>query len=198
MFITFEGPEGSGKSTAVAAVSAALAAEGRRVVTTREPGGSELGRTVRQALLEGGEVVPLAELFLFLADRAQHVSALIRPVLDAGGIVLSDRYADSTLVYQGYARGLDLDVLRQLNALATGGLKPGITLLFDLPAEQGLARLTSRDRLDAEPLAFHEKVRDGFLNEASADPERWVILDASLPPDAVAGLALAAIRSRLP
>lgn len=197
MFITFEGPEGSGKTTVIQAAAAALEAEGRLVVSTREPGGSELGRTIRQLLLDGAEVVPLAEVFLFLADRAQHVASLIRPVLESGGIVLCDRHADSTVVYQGYARGLDIAELKRLNALATGGLVPDITLLLDLPAEAGLARLTSRDRLDAEPLAFHEKVRQGFLFEAGLAPDRWVVIDARQSREEVAAQALAEIHKRL-
>jgi dTMP kinase len=197
MFITFEGPEGSGKTTALASVAEVLEAEGHHVVRTREPGGSELGRTVRKVLLDGGEVAPLAEVFLFLADRAQHVQSLVRPVLEAGGVVLCDRYTDSTIVYQGHARGVDVVELRRLNSIATGGLVPAMTFLLDLPAEVGLARLTSRDRLDAEPLAFHEKVRMGFLAEAAREPDRWTVVNADQPAEDVASQILAVVKRKL-
>lgn len=197
MFVTLEGPEGGGKSTALAALARRLTEAGYDIVTTREPGATDFGRQVRHLLLEGPELVPESELFLFLADRADHVMRVVKPSLEAGRIVVCDRYADSTVVYQGYGRGLDVEVLRTLNALATAGLQPDLTLLFDLDPEVGLARLGPRDRLDQEPLDFHRRVRQGFLTEASRDPDRWVVLDAGRPAPEVEAGAWQAILGRL-
>ncbi len=182
MFITFEGPEGAGKSTALAAIADRLRPMGKTVLTTREPGAGEFGKQIRQILLHGEDIDPKAELLLFLADRSNHVASIIRPALAEGKIVLCDRYADSTLVYQAYARGLDEGFARAGNAFATGNLIPDLTLLFDLDPSIGLARLTNKDRLDAQPIEFHRKVREGFLKEAAAEPERWRIIDASAEP----------------
>ncbi|MBX7134077.1 MAG: dTMP kinase [Fimbriimonadaceae bacterium] len=184
-FITFEGPEGAGKSTALTALAERLTQVGHKVVVTREPGATEFGRQVRDLLLHGENLPPRSELFLFLADRANHVQNLIRPALNEGAIVLCDRYADSTVVYQGYARGLDIERLRELNAFATDGLVPDLTLLFDLDPELGLSRLTNKDRLDKEGIDFHRRVREGFKQEAAREPGRWVTLDASQPPEEV-------------
>ncbi len=192
MFITFEGIEGAGKSTAIAAVADALEKRGFRVLLTQEPGGCALGRTLRALLLDQKSVIASrAELFLFLADRAQHVAEVVRPALAQGVFVLCDRYADSTLAYQGYARGLDLASLRLLSAEAAGGLEPDMTLLLDLPVEEGLARARRRNerlgtassegRFDAESLAFHAKVRSGFLAIAGEEPGRVRIVDSSRP-----------------
>jgi len=197
VFITFEGPEGAGKSTVLRAVADSLRQEGRAVLETREPGAGEVGREIRRLLLQGQELEPAAELFLFLADRAQHVRDIVRPALAEGTIVLCDRHADSTLVYQGYGRGLELALLRDLNRLATSGLRPGLTLLLDLPAEVGLARIAHPDRIDREPLEFHQRVRDGFLSEAQREPDRWVVLDASVEPEMVTDRALEEVRKRL-
>ncbi|RYG24517.1 dTMP kinase [bacterium] len=180
MFVTFEGPEGAGKSTALRAVAEKLREAGHRVLETREPGSGDVGKAVRALLLHGGDLEPRAELLLFLADRAQHVSEVVRPALERGEIVLCDRHADSTLVYQGVARGLDVDFVRAGNAFATGGLVPDLTLLLDVPAETGLARLENPDRMDSLPVAFHEKVRVGFLDLASKEPQRIRLLDGSL------------------
>ena len=190
MFVTFEGVEGAGKSTALAAVAAHYAACGVDLVCTREPGGSALGRTLRSLLLDvKSSMVSEAELFLFLADRAQHVAEVIRPALARGALVLCDRFTDSTLAYQGFARGLSLETLTTLNAAATGGLEPDLTLLFDLPVEEGLARVRKRkeelgeqgcDRLDAEAVSFHAAVRKGFHFIAEHAPSRVCLLDASL------------------
>lgn len=190
VFITFEGPEGAGKSTALRAVAASLRERGKRVVETREPGSGEVGKAIRAVLLHGGELEPRAELLLFLADRAQHIARVVRPALDREEIVLCDRHADSTFVYQGVARGLDPEFVRAGNRFATGGLVPDLTLLFDLPAEVGLARLQNPDRMDALPLEFHQKVRRGFLDLAAAEPARFRILDATGSPEAVAAAAL--------
>lgn len=196
MFVTFEGPEGGGKSTALRVAAAQLREAGHRVVETREPGSGDVGKAVRALLLHGGDLEPRAELLLFLADRAQHVSEVVRPALAEGAIVLCDRHADSTLVYQGVARGLDADFVRAGNVFATGGLVPDLTLLFDLPAEVGLARLTNPDRIDAFPLRFHQSVRQGFLALAAAEPDRIRVIDATQAPEAVAISALELVLER--
>ncbi|MGI8924607.1 MAG: dTMP kinase [Fimbriimonadales bacterium] len=184
-FITLEGPEGAGKST----LAAALAEKVPNVLLTREPGEGPVGPKIREALLHGGELDAWTEVFLFLADRRQHVETVIRPALDRGKTVICDRYADSTVVYQGYGRDLPVDLLRKLNRIATSGLAPDLTFLLDLPVDVGLARITDRDRLDREPLEFHERIREGFLMEAKRNPERWRVLDASLPADDLADRA---------
>jgi len=193
-FITFEGGDGTGKSTQIKALERHLAARGRSFVSTREPGGTPLGKLIRQALLEVGKqpIGSPTELFLYLADRAQHVQDVILPALDSAKIVLCDRYTDSTLAYQGYGRGIDLKVLRELNRIADRGVRPDLTLLFDCPVELGLSRTAKRlaeedagagreDRFEREKLEFHEKVRAGFLELARAEPERFRIIDASRP-----------------
>jgi len=185
MFITFEGPEGAGKSTALAILAERIRAAGHEVLTTREPGAGNFGRSIREILLHGEELDPKAELLLFLADRSNHVASIIRPALEAGKVVLCDRYADSTLVYQSFARGLDEGFARVGNQFATGGLTPDLTLLFDLDPEIGLRRLQSKDRLDSQPIEFHRRVREGFLREAAAGPKRWRVVDAAGEPDAV-------------
>lgn len=164
-----------------------LRLRGNEVVATREPGGTPLGTHIRTVLLDAEEKVdPLAELLLYAADRAQHVRALVRPALDSGHIVLSDRYADATVAYQGAGRGFTDELVANLVALATGGLMPGLTLIFDLPVDESQRRqaLRSRkgdkqDRLDAEDAAFHTRVRDAYLRIAAADPDRVRVIDAS-------------------
>ena len=209
MFITFEGPEGSGKSTAIEAAAKWLYAEGWKVVVTREPGGSRLGQALRCTLLElkNQDMNDLTELFLYLADRAQHVSEVLTPALTGyKTIVLCDRYIDSTVAYQGYGRGLDIGILERLNSLAASGLKPELTLLFDLPVEIGLERARRRNtlsqnkegRFEAEELAFHQRVRAGFLKLASAEPERFVIIQADLKPEVVFERVKQTIATRLP
>lgn len=190
MFVTFEGPEGAGKSTALRKVAVGLRERGHRVVETREPGSGEVGRKIREILLHGGELEPRAELLLFLADRAQHVAETIRPALARGEIVMCDRHMDSTFVYQGVARGLEPEFVRLGNRFATGGLAPDLTILFDLPAEVGLARLQNPDRMDALPVEFHRRVRQGFLDLAAAEPERFRTVDALETPEAVAANVL--------
>lgn len=168
-----------------------LTERGLPVVSTREPGGTELGKKIRSALLDGGKgsVEPLAELLLYSADRAHHVRRVVMPALDEGRVVLSDRFYDATTVYQGYARGFDLALVNQLNELAAGGLKPDLTLLFDLEVEMGLKRTHERgdeasgeaaapDRLDQEPVEFHERVRRAYLEIAAREPERFRIIPA--------------------
>ena len=184
-FITLEGPDGSGKSTQCKWLAEHLQALGQPVLATREPGGSEIGEQIRELLhdLRNREMQPGAEILLFSASRAQLVGQIIAPRLAAGGVVLCDRYADSTYAYQGYGHGLDLDVLRTITEFATGGLKPDLTLLFDIDPGTGLKRRQAGGdewtRMDDYALAFHQRVRQGYLALAKAEPERWVCLDAS-------------------
>ena len=182
LFITFEGPEGSGKTSQMRALAEFLRDQGYPVLTTREPGGTPIGRHIRGLLLDPqfADMTPRAEVLLFLADRAQHVEQVIRPALARGDIVLCDRYADSTLAYQGYGHGrFALDRLRDLIEFATDGLWPDRTFLLDIAPERGLARNgTSRDRLEGHDLGFHRRVRQGYLEMAAAEPHRWVVLNA--------------------
>ena len=184
-FISIEGPDGAGKSTLAARLSGALAERGLQVVTTREPGDGPIGPRIRHILLEGASVDSWTEVFLFLADRRQHVEGLIRPALEQGKWVICDRYSDSTIVYQGYGRDLDVGLLKKLNKVATAGLMPDVTLLIDLSPETALARITSgraANRLDKEPIEFHRRVREGFLAEAQLDPGRFALLDGERNP----------------
>ncbi|HEX8160911.1 MAG TPA: dTMP kinase [Pyrinomonadaceae bacterium] len=186
-FITFEGIDGCGKSTQVRMLASVLRLRHADVVLTREPGGTPLGQTLRHALLEAeGQVDPLAELLLYAADRAQHVRSLVRPALASGHVVLSDRYADATVAYQGAGRGFEPGLVGQLVELATGGLKPDLTLLFDLPVEQARARASHRtrdgrggDRLESEDAAFHGRVREAYLKLAADEPDRVRVIDAA-------------------
>ena len=191
LLVTFEGIEGSGKSTHLRHLAAHLRASGRAVVETREPGGTAGGEAIRRLLL-GPEAVPLApvtELLLYCADRAQHVAAVIRPALAAGQIVLCDRFSDSTIAYQGYGRGLDLAAVRALDAQARNGTTPAVTFLLDCPVEEGLARARGRagpgDRFERETLAFHERVRNGFHELAAAEPARFHVIDTAQPVERV-------------
>lgn len=199
LFVAFEGGEGVGKSTQIATAAAWLRELGRHVVETREPGGTPLGGELRRLLLHpDGEITPRAEALLYAADRAQHVESVIRPALDAGHIVLTDRYVDSTLAYQGAGRGLD--DTRLVTGWATGGLLPDLTVLLDLDPSVGLRRAGARaspDRLEAASLAFHEAVRAGFLALAADAPQRYVVLDAAAGPDVVAVAVREAIAARL-
>lgn len=191
LFITFEGIEGCGKSTQAARLADALEALGRKVLRTRQPGGSAIGQKIREILLDraNASLTALAELLLYEADRAQHVSEVIGPALDRGEIVISDRYADATTAYQGAARGLDPRTVAELNRIATGGLVPERTFVLDLAPDVALARAKARgapDRLEAEGLAFHQRVRDGYLAIAKAEPARVRIVDASRSVEAIA------------
>lgn len=185
MFVTFEGIDGAGKTTLIARLSEAVTRAGRETLVTREPGSGEVGAAIRSILLDGADVCPTAELFLFLADRAQHVQSVVRPALERGAVVLCDRHADSTLVYQGYGRGLDLDRLREWNTFATGGLTPQLTFLLELSLEESARRSQKGDRLDRESLEFRSRVAEGFRTEAALAPQRWRVLDATQPPDAL-------------
>ncbi len=185
VFVTFEGGEGSGKSTQIERLSARLAARGLDPLLTREPGGTPLGEGVRDLLLDPArKPSPMTEALLLESARAELVASVIRPALAAGRVVLCDRYDDSTLAYQGGGRGLDEATLRAMNRAATGGLAPDLTILFDLDPELGLARRGRApgptNRLDREPLDFHRRVRRRYLELAAAEPERWRVIDASV------------------
>jgi dTMP kinase len=199
LFIAFEGGEGVGKSTQITRAAAWLRDLGHDVVETREPGGTPLGQELRRLVLDrDGHVTPRAEALLYAADRAQHVDTVIRPALDVGRVVLTDRFVDSTLAYQGAGRGL-ADA-RVITAWATGGLRPDLTVLLDLDPQIGLQRAGARaslDRLEAASLAFHEAVRGGFLALAAESPDGHVVIDAALDVDAVAELVREAIAPRL-
>lgn len=197
-FITFEGGDGSGKTTQLKALENYLTAHGKSCVSTREPGGTSVGRLLRRVLLEVSKrrITSATELFLYLADRAQHIHEVIIPALEQGKIVLCDRHTDSTLAYQGYGRGIDLQLLRRLNDMASQGIKPDLTLLLDCPVEIGLSRTTQRrsqtaagqseDRFEREKLDFHERIRAGFLELARAEPDRFRIINAAGSAQAVA------------
>lgn len=192
-FLTFEGIDGCGKSTQMRLLGSELRLRGHEVITTREPGGTQFGNRLREVLLDIEEQVdPLAELLVFAADRAQHVRTLIRPGLESNHIVLSDRYADATAAYQGAGRGFSARVINQAIQLATDGLKPDLTLLFDLPVDQALQRAHQRhdggakhNRLDVEDKTFYERVRKSYLKMAAAEPKRFRLIDASKAIDEV-------------
>jgi len=198
VFITLEGGEGVGKTTQQALLAERLQREGYACVSTREPGGTALGEALREILLHGDPLTPLAELFLYAADRAEHVQKCILPALAAGQVVVCDRFTDSTLAYQGYGRGLDLEKIRQLNHLATGGLQPHLTLWLDLAPEVGLARSRLGDKLEQEHLEFHRRVYRGFQALAAAEPQRIVRIPGEGSPAEVATRIWAAIRPHLP
>jgi dTMP kinase len=202
MFITFEGPEGSGKTTQMARLAEFLCRAGYQVLTTREPGGTDIGDQIRAILLDlkNTAMHPRTEILLFQASRAQIVEQVIRPQLARAGVVLSDRYADSTLAYQGYGYERDVDQIRAIVEFATGGLKPDLTLLLDLDVQKGLQRRAGGggwNRLDAYDPAYHERVRQGYLSLAASEPERWVILDAGPPFEQVQQAILETVLSRL-
>ena len=203
MFITLEGPEGSGKTSQIPILAGYLKEQGYSVLTTREPGGTPIGDQVREILTSMGNTAmkPRTETLLFCAARAQLVDEVIRPHLQRDEIILSDRYADSTLAYQGYGHGNDLAVLHGLLKFATGGLWPDLTLLLDLPVEAGLKRKLSSggewNRLDAYQVEFHQRVRQGFLEMARAEPARWQVIDATQPREMVQLAIRSTIMKRL-
>jgi dTMP kinase len=196
VFITLEGVEGSGKTTQAAILGDALRAGGHRVTVTHEPGGTRAGEAIRAIFLDPAVSLNVAaELMLVLADRAQHVREKLRPAIDDGEIVISDRYSDSTTAYQGYGRGFDLKLLGELNRLASDGMRPDFTIVLDCPVETGLARTRARvkggvrgpDRFEGEQVEFHRRVRDGFLAIARADPARVTVIDSARPMAEVTG-----------
>jgi dTMP kinase len=201
LFITFEGGEGSGKSTQIARLAERLRAGGRDPVVTREPGGTPLGEGIRALLLDPARPPDaLTEALLMVAARAELVARVIRPALARGQVVLCDRYADSTLVYQGAGRGLDRALLRSLNEAATGGLTPDLTLLLDLDPAIGLSRRSAAgepNRLDREPEAFHARVRAAYLELSREEPARWVALDATLPSETLVLRIAETVEARL-
>lgn len=205
LFVTLEGGEGTGKSTQVRALAARVRAAGIEVLTAREPGGTDLGEALRPitrkpamarriyGALTGdshwSRVAPLAEVFLYEAARAQLMAELVQPGLERGAVVILDRFSDSTCAYQGYGRGIDLTAIKALNEIATSGIQPDLTLLLDLDVEIGLSRKLGeigRDAIGNEHRSFHERARAGYLAMAAAEPERWVVLDASQSPDQIA------------
>ncbi|OJX40553.1 MAG: dTMP kinase [Chloroflexi bacterium 44-23] len=204
MFITLEGPEGSGKSSQLPVLAEWLRSKGYQVFTTREPGGTVIGDQIRAILsnLDNVSMQPRTEILLFLSARAQLVEEVIRPLLTQKTIVLCDRYADSTMAYQGYGHGVDLDTLRKLLDFATGGLYPDITFLFDLDIQTGLNRRRNSggewNRLDAYAIGFHERVRKGYLELAAAEPQRWIKIDAGQSFDQVQLDLQNALIKRLP
>ncbi len=209
MFITFEGIEGSGKGTAIKKTAVLLAELGREVVLTREPGGSALGASLRAVLLDAAntDICPEAELFMYLADRAQHVQQVIRPALEQGKSVISDRFADSTIVYQGYGRGLQVPKLYDLNDIALRGLWPDLTIVLDLDPKVGLERARRRNaelgltmaegRFEAESLAFHTRVREGYRHWAGEHASRITLVDASGSEEEVFARITKVIREKL-
>lgn len=198
LFVTFEGGDGVGKTTQAALLDAWLTSVGRTVVRTREPGGTEVGVLIRDIVLHHrGEVAPRAEALLYAADRAHHIETLVRPALERGEVVIQDRYLDSSVAYQGAGRVLGRDEVRELSLWATGGLLPDVTVLLDLDPASARERLDAADkpfdRLESEKEHFHARVREEFLSLAAAEPDRFLVLDAALPPDELA----AAVRARV-
>ncbi len=181
LFITFEGPDGCGKTTQMNLLAKYFENQGKKVVLTREPGGKGLGEKVREILLNyDGEVSDRCESFLFLADRAQNIDIIVKPAVKQGEIVLCDRHIDSTVAYQGYGRGLDINEINMLNNLATGGKKPDLTLVFDVDVETSMKRVgKEKDRMESAGIEFHNRVRNGYLELATQEPDRIKVLDAT-------------------
>ncbi|GAB3790293.1 hypothetical protein GCM10027601_33520 [Nocardioides ungokensis] len=188
VFVCFEGGEGSGKSTQSRLLRDWLEAEGYAVVLTFEPGDTEVGREMRRIVLspETGELADRTEVLLYAADKAEHVETVVQPALDRGAVVVTDRYVDSTLAYQGAGRSLDVREVEQVARWATHDLRPHLTVVLDLEPERGLGRFAERDRIEAESVEFHERVRAAFLEMAGADPDHYLVLDARLPVEEIA------------
>ena len=200
MLITVEGVEGSGKSTQCRRLAESLRARGLDVVLTREPDGTPMGAAIRGLFAADGPTpTPLTQVFLFMAARQQHVAEVIRPALSRGAVVLSDRYADATMAYQGFGQGVDLETIRDLTALATGGLLPDLTLVLDLEPAVGMARIRGRehDAFEKMDLAFHRRVREGYLEIARTEKRRVVVLSADQASDALFAAVEAAVADRL-
>ncbi len=197
-FLSIEGVEGSGKTSIAAELGRRLVDAGMEVVITAEPGGDEIGKRIREILLDSSEILSnRAEILLFAAGRAQHVDRIIAPALERGAVVICDRFADSSVAYQGYARGIDVEFINTLNDFAVQSIKPNLTILLDMPAEAGLARQKKVDRISAEKLSFHEAVRQGFLSVARKEPERFIVINASDPFDVVMERVYAAVIERM-
>lgn len=195
LFVVFEGGDGAGKSTQCRLLAAALSARGFEVVQTREPGGTPTGEAIREVLLGAGShgMAARTEALLFAAARAEHAAALIRPALDRGAVVLSDRYLDSSVAYQGAGRGLGQQQVADLSLWATDGLRPDLTVLLDVAPSVGLGRAADANRMEAEPEGFHAEVRAAFLRRASADPQRYLVVAAEQPAEQLASQVLAAV-----
>jgi dTMP kinase len=202
VFITFEGIEAAGKSTLIAALDDDLRSRGENVLVTREPGGTPMGNRIRQIWADPASAIDgLAEALLMSADRAQHVAEVIAPALRAGTTILCDRYFDSTIAFQGFGRGLDIEMLLELQLLATSRVTPNLTLLIDIPAEISMERVRARgaaDRLEQEGIEFHERVRAGYHELVKRFPQRYVVLDGTQTPAEVLARATAAIDARRP
>lgn len=193
-FVSFEGGDGVGKSTQLRLLAEWLTERGHRVVVTREPGGTPLGAELRQIVMHGDHIDPRAEVLIYAADRAHHVATVVRPALEEGDVVLSDRYMDSSIAYQGYGRELGEFEVQRISMWATDGLLPDLTVLLDLDPTVGLSRLTEHpDRLERAGLEFHVRTRQGFLDRAASEAERWLVVDAQAPVEEIAGH----IRSRV-
>jgi dTMP kinase len=200
LFVTFEGPEGSGKTTQMRLLAAYLEGQGHDILITREPGGTRIGDRVRAVLLDPAhtEMLPPTEFLLFSAARAQLVGQVIRPHLERDGVVLCDRYADSSLAYQGYGHQLDLEVLWAITRFATGGLIPDLTFYLDVPVEMGLRRKARGDwnRMEQKEIAFHQRMRDGYLTMAAREPHRWLVVDATRDTQTVQAVIRKTIAAR--
>ena len=196
LFIAFEGGDGAGKSTQVRLLADALRAGGRTVTVTRQPGGTELGAAIRDLVLHGDHVSPRAEVLLFAADKAHHVDQLVRPALDRGEVVITDRYTDSSVAYQGAGRELGAAEVHDLQMWAVGGLVPDLTVVVDVPPEEGRRRRgETHDRLESEADGFHEAIRQHFLAVAAGHPERYVVVDGTEPPERLHHLVLDRLHS---
>ena len=202
LFITFEGGEGSGKSTQSRVLYEKLEKLAIPVILTHEPGGTRLGDRINHLLkwAESPDISPMTELLLFNASRAQLVAGVIKPNLESGKVVICDRYADSTIAYQYSGRGLDLEIVKKVNKAATQGLIPDLTVLLDVPFEEGLGRKKARkrDRFEKEILAFHQKVRQGYLKLAADEPQRWLVIDATKPEEEVENIIWQRVSQLLP
>lgn len=198
LFIALEGGDGSGKTTQARLLHEWLVSRGREVVLTREPGGTSLGRTLRREVLHGEDLDPRTEALLYAADRAHHVHTLVRPALVRGAVVVTDRYIDSSVAYQGAARGLGREEIRDLSSWATDGLLPTLTVVLDVDAATAATRRSGTpDRLEREPDAFHEEVRATFLALAAAAPERYLVVDSGRPPAEVHAAVTARVETLL-